>query len=168
MSLGAVLLHHLEKFSSPVAVDTSQKPYVDNLLSGVENESEAISHFHEARALMLEGNFVLRQCCTNSPLLQKEVQENNNSTQSSTVLILGLPWDTQADTISFPVQTFDSTNTQLTKHKVLSMASRSYDPLGMLSRATLIARLFIAELWERKKFCWDQPAPQYYTTKAHN
>ena len=88
--LGAVLLHHLEKFSSPVAVDISQKIFVDNLLSGVENESEAISYFHEARALMLEGNFVLRQWRTNSLSLQKEVQDNNTSTHSSTVSILGL------------------------------------------------------------------------------
>ena len=42
MSLGAILLHHLEIFSSPVAVDISFL-YVDNLLSGVENESKAIS-----------------------------------------------------------------------------------------------------------------------------
>ena len=166
LSLGAVLLHHLEKFSSPVAVDISQKLYVDNLLSGAENESEAISYFHEARALILEGNFVLRQWCTNSPLLQKEVQENNASTQSFTVSIFGLSWDTQTDTISFPVQNFDSTNTQLTKRKVLSMASKLYDPLGMLSPVTLIARLFIAELWE-KKFGWDQPLPPSITAQWH-
>ena len=90
MSLGAVLLHHLEKFRTPVAIDLSQKIYVYNLLSCVENESEAVSYFYEARALMLEGNFVLRQSCTNSSLLQNEVQKHNTSTQSSTVSILGL------------------------------------------------------------------------------
>ena len=86
--------------------------------------------------------------------------------QSSTVSILGLSWDTQTDTISFPVQAFDSTNTQLTKRKVLSMASILYDPLGMLSPVTLVARLFIAKLWERK-FGWDQPLPPSLTAQWH-
>ena len=139
---------------------------MDNLLSGVENESEAISYFHEARTLMLEGNFVLRQWRKKSPLLQKEVQDNNTSTQSSTVSILGLSWDTKTDMISFPVQAFDSTNMQLTKRKVLSMASKLYDPLGMLSPVTLVARLFIAELWERK-FGWNQTLPPSLTAQWH-
>ena len=164
MSLGTVLLNRLEKFSYPVAVDISQKLY--NLLSGVENESEAISCFLEARSLMLKGNIVVRQWRTNSPSLQKKVQDNNTSTQSSTVSILGLYWDTQTDTISFPVQAFDSTNSQLTKRKVLSMASILYDPLGMLSPVTLVARLFIAKLWERK-FDWDQPLPPSLTAQWH-
>ena len=111
---------------------------------------------------MLEGNFVLRQWCTKSPLLQNEVQKHNISTQSSTVSILGLYWDTHADTISFPIQNFDSMGTQSTKRKVLSMASTLYDPLGMLSPVTLVARLFIADLWEQK--CgWDQPVPPSLT-----
>ena len=60
MSLGAVLQHHLDKFASSVAVDISEKLYVDNLLSGVDNEAAAITYFHEApRGLMQKGNFVL-------------------------------------------------------------------------------------------------------------
>ena len=167
MSLGAVLSHHLEKFSSPVAVDISDKLYVDNLLSGVENESEAVSYFHEARDLMLKGNFVLRQWCTNSNLLKTEIHKHSTGTQSSKISILGLSWDTQTDTISFPAQNFNSTNTKLTKRKVLSMASKLYDPLGMLSPVTLVARLFLAELWE-KKFGWDQPLPPSLTVQWHS
>ena len=64
------------------------------------------------------------------------------------------------------MQNFDSTSTQLNKHKVLSMASKLYDPIGMLSPVTLITRLFIAELWE-KKFCGDQPLPLSLTAQWH-
>ena len=45
MSLGAVLQHHLGKFPSSVAVDIFEKLYIDNLLSGVENEADTISYF---------------------------------------------------------------------------------------------------------------------------
>jgi len=158
MSLGAVLQHHLDKFPLSVAVDISEKLYVDNLLSGVENEADAISYFHEACDLMQKGNFVLRQWCTNSDLLRNEVHQHNTGTRSSTISILGLPWDTKSDKISFPVHNFDSTNTQLTTCHVLSMASKFYDPLGMLSPVTLVARLFIAKSWDQK-FGWDQPLP---------
>jgi len=46
------------------------------------------------------------------------------------------------------------------------MASKLYDPLGMLSSITLVARLFIAELWERK-FGWDQLLPPSLTAQWH-
>ena len=139
MSLGAVLQHHLGQFASPVAVDISKKLYVDNLLSGVDNEADTITYFHEARGLMRKGNFVLRQWCTNSALLRNEIHQHNTGTRSSTISILGVSWDTQTDAITFPAQNFDSTSTPLTKRKVLSMASKLYDPLGMLSPITLVA-----------------------------
>jgi len=131
---------------------------MENLLSCVENEFAAISYFHEAYARMLEDNFILHQWCTNSPTLQKEVQDNNTSIQSSTVSSLRLSWDSQTDMISFPLQDLDSTNTQLTKRKVLSTTSKLYNPLGMLSPVTLVTHLFAAKLWERK-LGWDQPLP---------
>ena len=74
MSLGAVLQHHVDHFASPMAVDISEKLYVDNLLSGVENKADAVSYFHEARDLMQKGHFALRQWCTTSDLLHNEVQ----------------------------------------------------------------------------------------------
>ena len=158
MSLGAVLLHHLEKFCSPVAVDISEKLYVDNLLSGVQNEVDTVSYFNIAHDLMRQGNFVQCQWCTNSNVLHNVVNKQNTGTQSSTVSIFGLYWDSNTDVISFPVQNFDSKNAIFTKHKVLSMASKLYDPLGMLLPITLIACLFIAKLWE-ENFGWDQPLP---------
>ena len=167
MSLGAVLQHHLGQFASPVAVDISEKLYVDNLLSGVDNEADTITYFHEARGLMQKGNFVLRQWCTNSALLRNEIHQHNTGTRSSTISILGLSWDTQTDAITFPAQNFDSTSTPLTKRKVLSMASKLYDPLGMLSPITLVARLFLAELWDQK-FGWDQPLPPNLSAQWHS
>eukprot|EP00794_Sanderia_malayensis_P001767 gene1767-biopygen1613 len=164
MSLGAVLLHHLEQFRTPVAVDISEKLYVDNLLSGVDNEADTISYFHEARHLMQQGNFVLRQWCSNSKLLCDLAREHSTSTKSFIVSILGLSWNTRNDDISFPALTFASASTTLTKRKVLSMTSKLYDPLGMLSPVTLIAHLYIAALWD-EKFGWDQPLPPSQVAK---
>eukprot|EP00794_Sanderia_malayensis_P018328 gene18328-biopygen12271 len=60
--------------------------------------------------------------------------------------------------------TFASASTTLTKRKVLSMTSKLYDPLGMLSPVTLIAHLYIAALWD-EKFGWDQPLPPSQVAK---
>ena len=124
MSLGAVLSHHLKQFRSPVAVDISEKLYVDNLYSGVDNEADTLSYFHEARELMQQGNFELRQWCINSRLPFNLVREKNTGTHSSTVSILGLSWDTHKDEISFPVQNFNSRDTELTKRKAISMSRK--------------------------------------------
>ena len=107
---------------------------------------------------MQKSNFALRQWYTNSDLLCNEVHQHNTGTPSSTISILGLSWDTKTDTVLLPVHNFDSTNTQLTKHHVLRMASKLYDPLAMLSPVTFVARLFITELRDQK-FGWDQPLP---------
>ena len=61
MALGAVLLKHLQRYNHPVAVDLSQKLYVDNLLSGIQSEAEALVYFETACEIMREGHFILRQ-----------------------------------------------------------------------------------------------------------
>ncbi|MCP4479276.1 MAG: hypothetical protein GY818_14415, partial [Planctomycetaceae bacterium] len=43
------------------------------------------------------------------------------------------------------------------------MASQLFDPLGLVLPTTVLARLFIAELWD-EKFGWDQPLPQAKVT----
>ncbi|XP_065058547.1 uncharacterized protein LOC135686274 [Rhopilema esculentum] len=158
MSLGAVLLEHLQKYSHPVAVDISQKLYVDNLLSGAPTEAEAIAYFHKAREIMHEGHFVLRQWSTNSKALQDQISSNNTGIKSQANSLLGLQWDASKDCINFPVKNFDSPIESLTKRKVLSIASQLFDPLGLVLPVCILARLFIAELWD-EKFGWDQPLP---------
>ena len=159
MSLGAVLLEHLQKYSHPTAVDLSNKLYVDNLLSGVDNEADAISYFEKAREILQEGHFTLRQWSTNSAALQETIRFNNAGSTSQPISLLGLSWDTSNDTLSFQAKQFDSSADSLTKRAVLSIASQLFDPLGLVLPVTITARLFIAELWD-EKIGWDQPLPQ--------
>ena len=158
MTLGAVLLEHLQKYSHPTAVDLSNKLYVDNLLSGVENEADAITYFEKAREILREGHFTLRQWSTNSAALQEAIRLNNAGSASELTSLLGLLWDTSNDTLSFQAKQFDSPADSLTKRTVLSIASQLFDPLGLVLPVTIVARLFIAELWD-EKIGWDQPLP---------
>ena len=156
MTLGAVLLEHLQNYSHPTAVDLSNKLYVDNLLSGVHNEAEAITYFEKAREILREGHFTLGQWSTNSAALQEAIRLNNAGSASELTSLLGLLWDTSNDTLSFQAKLFDSPADSLTKRTDLSIASQLFDPLGLVLPVTIVARLFIAELWD-EKIAWDQP-----------
>ena len=158
MTLGAVLLKHLQRYNHPVAVDLSQKLYVDNLLSGIQREAEALLYFEKACKIMREGHFIVRQWYTNSATLQEFICTHKAGGKSEIVSLLGLLWDASTDAISFPEQQFNSTLNSLSKRKVLSIASQLFDPLGLVLPVTVAARLFIAELWEEKPG-WDQPLP---------
>ena len=158
MTLGAVLLEHLQTYSDPTAVDLSQKLYVGNLLFGVQSEVAAIAYFEETRKIIQESHFVLRQRCTNSTSLQEFIRSLNAGSKSDRISFLGLLWDTFKDTIPFQEIHFDSPTNSLTKRKVLSIASQLFDPLGLVLPITIVARLFIAELW-KENLWWDQPLP---------
>lgn len=44
------------------------------------------------------------------------------------------------------------------KHDILQLAPKTYDPLGFISPVTVKAKLLIQELWQRK-LEWDEPLP---------
>ena len=79
-------------------------------------------------------------------------------TKSDINPVLGLLWNSSTDSISFQSKCFDSSSDVLTKRKVLSLACQLFDPLGLVLPVTVLARLFLAELWD-EKFGWDQPLP---------
>ena len=158
MSLGAALLEHVQKVSHPTAVDLSNKVYVDNLLSGVDNEADAIAYFQKARDILCEGHFMLHQWSTNSAALHEAICLNNAGSASELISLLGLLWDISNDTLSFQAKQFDSPADSLTKRTVLSIASQLFDPLGLVLPVTIVACLFGAELWD-EKIGWDPPLP---------
>ena len=60
-----------------------------------------------------------------------------------------------------PVQYPHKTKQILTKRSLLSLVSRLFDPLGLLSPLTVRGKILIQEAW-REKATWDEPlGPQY-------
>ena len=71
--------------------------------------------------------------------------------------VLGLHWDTVADTLSFAPKAIIPENCVLvTKREVLQQSSKIFDPLGFLSSVTIRAKLFIQKLWH-KNVEWNEP-----------
>ena len=147
--LGAIILHHLElqRKSDPQLTQLLEKSfYVDDLLTGEDNDKTAFAIYKRAKKLMSEGGFNLRKWKTNSQQLQEtiskeesvtksnseNVSEDNNKTcfQSNTqvsssntssddyifVKVLGMNWNTDSDEVIFSVS-------KLTEYAVEPMPS---------------------------------------------
>ena len=157
--LNATLHHHLENYSTPVAKDIGNNMYVDNVISGCDQETDIIRYYQESRSIMNEANFNLRSWASNSPRLREGAEQDQTADPSTVVNILGLRWHPIQDTISLAPKELASPSSQPTsKRDVLQLASRTYDPLGFISPVTVKAKLLIQELWQRK-LEWDEPLP---------
>lgn len=154
-SLAIVLSTHLHMYNEPVATDMSRKLYVDNVLTCVESEDEAMEYYHRSRKIMSDGSFLLRQWASNSTQLTEQAKSDNIATKSNIVSTLGLMWDTVTDTLKVAEKTFLHKE-RPTKRQVLSEMSSVFDPLGFVNPLIVPARKFVTELWAKGK-SWDDP-----------
>jgi hypothetical protein len=131
--LGATIKHHLRLFkqSEPEIAELLEKSlYVDDLVTGAENDEKALTIFKKSKQIMAEGGFNLRKWHSNSHTLLRavesyevssEIKSNQDATteddesyaKSSTtpsrsevktdnvVKVLGLNWDTAVDEFFF-------------------------------------------------------------------
>ena len=125
--LGATQRHHLDNQKDDwVADDLKNSMYMDNVLAGVSDDEDAEHYYRHSRQLLASAGMNFRQWTTNSnKLKEKLVAENTIATDKLNVL--GLDWDSNADTISFPlmkvVSETKALHNQLKKRSVLSIAA---------------------------------------------
>ncbi len=63
--LNATLDKHLKQFSDPVAERIREDIYVDDLVSGAGDDTEAVPFYTSARTLMTPGGFNMRSWASN-------------------------------------------------------------------------------------------------------
>ncbi|UYV72361.1 hypothetical protein LAZ67_9002779, partial [Cordylochernes scorpioides] len=125
--------------------------YVDNCLSSFQNVEETEKFGKQSTELLSTACFNLRDWVSNvtdfslmNPL-NKEVN------------ILGITWNTDRDTLTIGLEDFELIG-PTTKRKVLSIASKIFDPLGVACPVTLIPKLILQETWIQK-LTWDEVLP---------
>ncbi len=139
--LGSTIDHHLHLYENqnPEIVETLKNSlYVDDLISGTQNDDKAFDIYEDAKKIMLDGAFNLRKWNSNSGTLvervanaEKRVKENamikresvmeedlsyaktsiglnSNATEDKLVKVLGLPWDTNSDEFVLSLSTLAS------------------------------------------------------------
>ena len=153
--LGASLHHLFEQSSlecSGVISKLKHSFYVDNCVSGVFDEQEIGNFISSARAILAEGCFNLRnwECNVSGPGVSKSTGDTN---------LLGITWNLDRDTLRCSVvQEFPQSKTDVTKRTMLSFVQQFFDPIGILSAATLMPKLWLQEAW-KGKLTWDDPLP---------
>ena len=166
--LNATLHLHLKSQNFEKADDMLQNIYVDNVILGGATEESVMQYFRKARAIMSEANFNLRSWASNSLKLQAIVQEKRVADINQVVNLLDLHWDTSTDQINFiPKRINYTTDSAITKRRILQCSSRIFDPLGILSPVSIRAKLFMQELWQ-KNVGWDEPLEQSVREKWNN
>lgn len=140
--------------------------YMDDLMSGSENEEKTKKMCEEIKLILSKGNFKMQKWSSNSEEVLKFLKEgeDTNSTKDGieikldkVIKILGLTWDRKDDTFKFTIN-LPEISCPVTKRSILSDVARLFDPFGWLSPVIINAKVLIQKLW----LCnmgWDDELP---------
>lgn len=152
--------------SSNLTVDAKRRIqedfYVDDLLSGSQTLEHAIQMKEQITSALQQHGMPLRKWASNSIDFMHTVPSDYVQTQSSiefhdenilaAVKTLGLNWNPSTDDFFFNVHI--SENLCTTKRQISSLAAKIFDPLGWLTPATVVIKIFLQALWINK-LDWD-------------
>lgn len=132
--------------------------YVDDLITGSNDESELLFIKNNVTSELKKGCFNLRKFKSNlSSVVDASQDLQDNLTVSESYSTLGLGWNPNSDTIFFPIVKPLPTD-KVTKRFIMSNAFKIFDPLGLLSPCIMQAKLILQSLWQQK-IDWDEPVP---------
>ncbi|XP_046602602.1 uncharacterized protein LOC107219039 [Neodiprion lecontei] len=143
-------LTHDEQAKFPLGASTLQRDiYVDDILTGAENQTQLLSLQKELREICMAGGFPLKKWMSNDSTLLTHIPESDRLVKGNmswalteeTHSTLGLQWSQQSDTFLFTVQ--PTTTKAITKRSILSQAAQLFDPLGWLTPVTTRAKITI-------------------------
>ena len=155
--LNATLDKHLKQFNDPVAKRIREDIYV--VVSGAQDDDEAVSFYTKARTLMTPGGFNLRSWASNNPVVKTIAAKENLLNDNLKPKVLGMQSDTINDTLLYPNRVTTSQSNQPTKREVLRTSSKIYDPIGFLNPVVvIIAKILMQEIWKRG-LQWDELLP---------
>lgn len=157
-------LDHESEF--PVASKIAQRDfYIDDLLTGADSDSGAISLKNEISALMQKGGFELAKWTTNNMFVHVNICTDESrktvafdSTNESENSVLGLKWLPSLDAFKYTISV-PKADEKVTKRKIVSYVAQLYDPNGYLAPVTVVAKILIQKLWIAK-CTWDGKVPQ--------
>lgn len=150
----------------PAAKAVKKSFYVEDGLSSLETKQEAISLHHQLQGLFIREGFKLLKWDSNSPKVFNSSSPEIKSTKNISVIgnsdsfakTLGMEYYSNKDYFLFSSTELSIEESLITKHELLSNSAKIYDPLGLMSCATIVAKIISQPPWERGS-TWDEPFP---------
>ena len=150
--------------------EIQENMYVDDLLSGAEDEENAMKLLWECSQLMKKGGFVLTKWASNSSTVIENIPEKDRATSivissdqsedeekmSDLLRALGVAWNTRKDVFSFETrENFVRLEDPMTKRSLISLYARLFDPMGLIAPFLMKPKVLFQDLWLRGKQ-WDE------------
>ena len=141
--------------------------YVDDALTGAPEDESAVNLRDELCNLLLKGGFQLTKWASNSRKIMettllrdrapKLVPTTEPEKMSDSLKALRTSWNTKDDVLMFTnASSILTEKDPKTKRSLISLYSRVFDPMGLLTPFLMIPKLLFQELWARG-LDWDQP-----------
>ncbi|XP_066152186.1 uncharacterized protein, partial [Euwallacea fornicatus] len=140
--------------------------YMDDLLTSVNSEAEALEIYKELSEIMGQANFKLRKWISNSEIVVSKILEANNNENVDNFILsrnnkelktLGISWEPKQDILKYQINA-KIESIRVTKRTILATISQIFDPLGLIGPALIRAKLIIQALW-KLQLEWDQEVP---------
>ena len=153
------------KYGSKAANFIRRDFYVDDGLTSVPTEEEAIQLFESTSKMCSEGGLRLHKVISNSKAVIDSIPVKDRATSIKHLDIhaeklpvektLGVQWCLESDTFQFKITLCDR---PLTRRGILSTICSLFDPLGFVCPVILTGRHILQELCAMK-LDWDSPIP---------
>ena len=132
--------------------------YVDDCLTGADTDSSALKLRQEMSDIMIAAAFNLTKWASNSETVMDSIEPAKKASSllvefdsSEPLKALGVLWDLVSDCFRFIAQKSTiSSYDPMTKRSLLSLASKTFDPMGPISPFTVRAKILFQELWHRR------------------
>jgi hypothetical protein len=155
-----------EALSYPLVAEViSRDMYVDDLVTGSDNLSEARRLQEEIIHILGKGGFTLHKWCANHADLLEGIPEQLRDSELSSnfknyegIKTLGLVWHPSQDTFKYEIN-IKPCRQFVMKRVVLSVISSICDPTGLLGPVIVRYKIFIQQLWLRQ-ISWDEELPR--------
>ncbi|XP_062704225.1 uncharacterized protein LOC134286608 [Aedes albopictus] len=138
--------------------------YVDNLLSGSDDESSLAVACEQLITMLASAGITLRQWSSNSqavldtiPPELRETSTLRDLDHDASVTTLGLRWEPSTDFLLFKPPHWAEFPV-LSKRALASQISSLFDPLGFACPTIAKAKMKLQTLW-RLQLDWDSPVP---------
>ncbi|UYV65019.1 hypothetical protein LAZ67_3002845 [Cordylochernes scorpioides] len=151
----ATLFHHLNKAPEhwqETAELLRESLYIDNCVASFSKVTDMEQFVDEAQRLLASAHFNLRDWTSNVTSIMCDGPRSDRGR------LLGMTWNQEKDTLACSLENLEIQG-PINKGRVLSLASRIFDPVGFTCPVTLVPRLILQETW-LLKLSWDEPLPE--------